>query len=327
MRTAGRLEAVRRLRPAHEQGHRGPALVGGANLAVAGAPLHRRHVAQGEEAPVVAGTQRQPLEAGLVALLVEGAELLGGGVATDVAGREVDALGRDPAGDVRERHVQLAERRTGHLDGELLLRQSDDVDLGDAAREQLALDPARDGAQRPPVTADHQQPGHLLVVDDPRDHRLLGRRGQVPDRSDPFLRLVEGDVHVGPLFVLQRDLRRPPARCGRHHLHRADPEQLALDGLGDRRLHVLRRGPRPLHVDDDEVDVEGREELRVEPGEGPRSDEQHDRHQQVAGDRMAREDPDEALRTGRRRRACGGRRLGHRRHPSIHARVSRAAPR
>ena len=48
--------------------------------------------------PSSAGAQREALEAGLLALLVERAKLLGGLVPADAAGRQVHARGRDPAG-------------------------------------------------------------------------------------------------------------------------------------------------------------------------------------------------------------------------------------
>ena len=309
---AGRVETVRRVRAAEQQAHRGPAFERDPDLAVAGATLHRRDVAEGEEAPVVTGAQGKVLEACLVALLIEGAELLGGIVAADAAGRKVHARVRDPVGDVGERHVELAQRGRRDLDGDLLGRQADDVHLGDPDRDQLALDLAHDRAQVLSVVAGHEQAGHRLVVQPALDHRIVRRLGQVADRRDPLLHLVEGDRHVGALFVLQGDPRGSPVGAGGHLANRVEAEQLAFDGLGDGRLHVLRRGAGPIHRDVDVFDVEGREELRVQPGKGPDPREQHDRHQQVAGDRMACELRDEPRRATGRARGDGGR-LGHRR--------------
>ena len=312
VQNAGRFETVRRLCTTQQQADRRTTLDGGTDLAVSGAAFHRGDVTEGEEAPVVAGAQRQALEARLVALLIERSKLLRGLVPADAAGGKVHARGSDPAGDLAERHVELTQGRGRHLDGDLLGRKAEDLHLGDSALEQVPLDVAHDRAQVLPVATGHEQTGHRLVVDDPLDYRLLRIPGEIADRRDPLLHLVERDVHVAALFVLESDCGIPSIGSGRGRAHRVDAQQLAFDRIGDCRLHVLCRRARPLHGDGDVVDVEVREELRVQPGEGPRPDEQHDRHQQVAGDGMAREDVDEAAWSRRLGRIRGGRR-GHRR--------------
>ena len=95
MENAGRFEAVRGLRTAEQHSHRGAVLEASVDFALPGAAFHRRDVAEGEEAPVVAGSQRETLEARLVASLIEHAELLRGLVPAHAAGREVHAGGRD----------------------------------------------------------------------------------------------------------------------------------------------------------------------------------------------------------------------------------------
>ena len=125
---------------------------------------------------------------------------------------QVQAQGRDPAGDLAKRGVELAQRGGRHLDRDLLRRQAVDVNLGDAALEQLALDPAHDRTQALPVAAGHQQPGHRLVVDQARDLRLLRGGRQVADRRDPLLHLFEGQHHVGAHVVPQGDPRCSLAR-------------------------------------------------------------------------------------------------------------------
>ena len=96
-------------------------------------------------------------------------------------GRKVHARSRDPAGDVGERHVELAQRGGRHLDGDFLERKAEDVDLGNTELDQLALDFAHDRAQILSVAAGHEQTGHRLVVDDARHHRLVRCLGQIAD--------------------------------------------------------------------------------------------------------------------------------------------------
>ena len=181
MENSGRFETVRRLRATEQQAHRRTALEGGANLALAGAAFHRRDIAEGEEAAVGACAQREALEACLVALLIERAQLLRGLVAADAAGRKVHARSRDPAGDVGERHVELAQRGRRHLDRDFLERKADDVDLGNTEFDQLALDFTHDRAQILSVASGHEQTGHRLVGDNAGNHRIVRSIGQIAD--------------------------------------------------------------------------------------------------------------------------------------------------
>jgi len=281
-----------------------PAPVGHARLAAARAALDGGHVAEGHQTTGCVGEQGQALEIDLATALLQGAELAGDVVEADAARGKIAAHASHALGDLVEREVQLVQGRGGHLDGDLLLGQPYQLDLGDAALEQLALHLLHERTELAQIRARDHQPRHRLVAHDARDLGLLRRLGQIAHEPDALLDLIEGHTHIRAFLVLEDDAGAA-LRGGRRHLAQLiERVQLLLEGLGDRALHVLGGRAGPFHAHADEVEREVRKELGVESAQAPDTSQDHDGHEQIARHLVLREDAQEVVAVSERHGAA-----------------------
>ncbi len=204
-------------------------------------------------------------------------------VQADFPGGQIAAQLRHPIGDVVERQVQLEEHRGRHLDGDLLLRQSHQLDVCDTAIQQLALHLLHQRTQLADagVGAGHQHPRHRLIANDAGNLRRLGRRREIAHQCHLLLHLVQRRPHVGAFLVLEHDVCRARRGVGGHAAQAVAGTQLLLQGIGDGGLHVLGAGAGPFDAHPHQVESDVGEKLGVETIESPDPGQDHDQHEQI----------------------------------------------
>ena len=271
-------------------------------LAAAGTPLDGGDVSQGQKPARFIAEQGQALETHLPSALIQRPQLPGHVVQADVPGRQIAAQPGDSIGDVVQGQVQLVQHSGRHLDGDLLLRQSHQLDVGDAAIQQLAFHLLHQRAQLADagVGVGHQYPRHGLVADDAGDLRRLRRRREIAHQRHLLLHLVQRHAHVGALLVFEDDARRALGGVGRHLAESIQGTKLLLEGVGDGSLHVLGAGTGPLDAHLHHVEGDVREELRVDTIQSPEPCQDHDHHEQIARHLVLGEDSQEIVAVAKR---------------------------
>jgi len=258
---------------------------------------HGGHVAQQQAAAVRTGPEHEALVVFAAVGLPDRAQQ---DLATCAAYRAAGQIQRRAADGVRhlvERDPVPAQRHFRDLDGDLVRRNADDLDLADLGQgEQTVTHALGDRLQRGDVGgAGDGDVRHLVAGDQLADDRPLRLDRKCRDGLDVVRHFVEHALRVGAGLELH-DHRRAALGRGRHDLpHAVDVLDGFLDTNDDPGLDFLRRRPEIGNLDSDAPEIDLRHHLfgdRRGAGEAAHDD-QH--HQEVRGDRVAGQPADRAI--------------------------------
>ena len=211
---------------------------------------------------------------------------------------QVEAGTRNALGDFVQRQVEPPQRLRGHFHPEFALAQAAHADRADAPLQQGVADLPGVRFQR----AFGERTGNLDIADDlggrkQPDYGPLHFLGEGRHPRNRRLHVGEGLGHVAAVVEIEQDHGASLERRGVHPVEVVQAHELPFQRLDHVRLDVLGAGAHPGDVDLDLLQREVGHELAVELAHSQQSEQDHQRHQQVAGHLVA----------GRRKRAGGWR--------------------
>ena len=283
---AGSFQRVRFHVAAHEEGDCRLAADRHVRLVDEAAPLHLGDVAQAHQA-AGRGGDRQVLELGGTAALIEAAQLPGEVAGADGAAGRVRGERGELGAEFGEGEAQFEQRAAVHLDGDLLGRQADELHRVDAAAEQFVLHFAhqRDEFLQAAAAGD-QHRRHQIALAQGVDRRRFDVRRQAADLRDALLDAIHGVLHVRLRLDFHFHEGGTVAGDAPHRSDVRDGLQLLFERRRDELLHVLGTGAAPADL---RVDVGARlvgVQLHPQLGNGPDASQHHQRHAEVGGQAM-----------------------------------------
>ena len=204
---------------------------------------------------------------------------------------QVERGAPDGVGDLVERQPVPSQRNLRDLDRDLVWRGADDVDLCNARDSgQLISDPLGDRLEGEGIdVARYRDIGNLHTRGQLADDWFLGFNREGRDRIDAALDLVNHLAHVGTKLELDDDGAHP---FGSRRLDLLDAVN-ALDGFldpdRDRVFDLFRRGAKIGHLDVDPVELDLREDLFPDSGDGNEATHHDDGHHEVCRNAVAGE--------------------------------------